>query len=516
MKKIFSYLMKHKLWVVIGVIVVIIILIISFSGNDGIGGDTFAIEKGEVVSEVSVTGTVKPAQSVDLAFEKSGRISSILVDVGDNVLRGQLLAKLDNSDLVAQVMQSKASLSSEELKLKTLLDGARPEEIKNKELALDSAKEKLEGYYIDAINVVEDAFAKTNDAAKNKTDKMFDNDDSVSPQLTYSTADSQAKSDAQSNRLRSKIVLEEWTAEINNVKENYSENAVMLLLNNSKNRMNVVLTLLANIQDTLTSSIDLSQANADTYKTSISTARTNVITSMTNVDNQIQLINEQSISVNSAQNDLDLLKAGTREEDIDSQRAKVDYAEGQVLYSQAQLGKTLIYAPFSGIITKIPAEENNVVSANEPIVSVIGEGNYQIEANITESDIGKIRVGETAKITLDAYSNDVVFDAEVVKIDIGATIIEGVATYKTTLEFTNEDERILPGLTANVDILNASKEGILYVPTRNIITKDGKKFVKLINGDNIKEVEIEVGLRGSDGRTEVLKGLKEGDIIITE
>jgi multidrug efflux pump subunit AcrA (membrane-fusion protein) len=92
-----------------------------------------------------------------------------------------------------------------------------------------------------------------------------------------------------------------------------------------------------------------------------------------------------------------------------------------------------------------------------------------------------------------------------------------VASYKTILKFNKEDSRIMPGMTANIDILSNKKENVIYVPSRAIITKNGKKFVKLVINDKnqTKEINIAVGIRGSDGRTEVISGLKVGDKIIS-
>ncbi|MBI3638621.1 efflux RND transporter periplasmic adaptor subunit, partial [Candidatus Wolfebacteria bacterium] len=131
----------------------------------------------------------------------------------------------------------------------------------------------------------------------------------------------------------------------------------------------------------------------------------------------------------------------------------------------------------------------------------------------------KIKIGDTSEITLDAYGPDTLFKAKVVQVDLQATVVEGVATYKTTIQFLNEDKRILAGLTANVNILSDKKKNVLYALTRSIISDDGKKFVEISKDKkkNIKEkIEIKIGLKGSDGRTEIISGLKEGDVVISK
>ena len=117
-------------------------------------------------------------------------------------------------------------------------------------------------------------------------------------------------------------------------------------------------------------------------------------------------------------------------------------------------------------------------------------------------------------------------------------MIEGVPTYETKIQFdANGDERIKTGLTANLEITNAIKDNVLNIPSRSIYEKDGQKFVKVVvqNDDNIAtarfanlsetvenkktiiyEVPIIVGLKGSDGKTEIISGIEEGDKILIQ
>jgi len=70
-------------------------------------------------------------------------------------------------------------------------------------------------------------------------------------------------------------------------------------------------------------------------------------------------------------------------------------------------------------------------------------------------------------------------------------------------------------MTANVIVVTESKENVLTIPQRAIFEKDGKKFVRIVEGDNLKEIEIQVGLKGVQGEVEIISGLKEGDKVVT-
>src|SRR3990167_1283665 len=106
--------------------------------------DFAIVKRGDIVQDVSVTGRVKPAQKVDLAFEKSGKISRVYAAIGSLIKTGQLLAILENNDLYAQLAQAEANLEAEKARLAELKNGARPEEIKIAETKVSNSEKNLE------------------------------------------------------------------------------------------------------------------------------------------------------------------------------------------------------------------------------------------------------------------------------------------------------------------------------------------------------------------------------------
>jgi HlyD family secretion protein len=151
------------------------------------------------------------------------------------------------------------------------------------------------------------------------------------------------------------------------------------------------------------------------------------------------------------------------------------------------------------------------------VISIISQGDYQIESFIPEADISKIKIRNKASTTLDAYGSNVVFDTAIIKIDPAATVIDGVPTYKVTLRFMDQDSRIKSGMTANLDILTNQKDNVLLLPNRVLITEDDGKYVSILNPDGSGKIllkKIVVGLRGSDGNTEIISGLNEGDKVL--
>lgn len=177
-------------------IITIVIIIAGWyfisAGNKKSSYNTTIAKQGTVIQEVSVTGRVKPTESVDLAFEKTGKVAHIYVDVSDKIKAGQTLVTLVNDDIYAQLLQAQAGVQNAQATLDELKKGTRPEDIKIAQSELDKTKQDLNNYYSGALNVLNDSYIKADDAVRKQTDVIFSNDESNNPQLTFTSSDSQA------------------------------------------------------------------------------------------------------------------------------------------------------------------------------------------------------------------------------------------------------------------------------------------------------------------------------------
>lgn len=541
---------------------VIIILIIVIAG--AIGGYFYYAKKpaskyeftevarGAVTQTVSVTGNVQPAQKVDLAFEKSGKIIKAPVRVGDKVKAGQTLAAIENSDVAAQLLQAKAGVQAQQANLDALKKGTRPEELQiaetsvanyqnalvdaqtNLAAAKNSADTNLRSVYNGALTAASKSITVGTNSLLVLTDIQF------AHYLGYD-ADSTKLATAKGSAVLSLLGASGYDRASKDAINVLSGGAKSSVLNAQSNSSNAAIdTALADtiaalqkIKDAL-DTVVISTSLTSTELTNLNTEKSNINTELIAIAAKQQAIdvqkatNKSSIdtaesAVTTAQNNLDnakanlaLKRAGSTPEQIAAQEAQLRQAQANLQNIQAQYEKTMIQAPITGVITLQNAKIGEMATANKTIISIISDAKFEIEANVPEADIAKVKVGNNADVTLDAYGNDVHFQASVISIDPAETIIEGVATYKTKFQFANEDERIKSGMTANIDILTDKRENVLTIPQRAVITKNDEKFVLLDTGKSEPEnVKIETGLKGSDGMIEVLSGLKEGDKIVS-
>lgn len=506
---------NKKLWAVVAGIAVIFTIWLLSSSGDQSKIETTAVKRIDLSDSISVTGRIKPSEQVSLAFEKSGRISYIYARIGDKVDMGFRLASLENADLLAKVDEAEANLRAVKAKLDELRRGTRSEElaiqeakVKNAESALLDAKRSL-------VNSLQDSLTKSDDAVRNKTDQFFSNPRTPSPLLNFPSIDSRTKLSIESSRAALEPIFAGWRSD-------YVSLAIDSDLGDaifkSKQRLNVVKSYLddvAGLVNTLTTSSALSQTLIDSYKADVSSARTNVNTATSNVLTSEEKLSTANSNLFLTNEELLLKKAGATIEAIAAQEAVVSQAEAGVRSARAELSKTILRSPISGVVTKQDARVGEIVSMNTPLISVISVGRYEIEAQIPEADIARVTSGALAKVTLDAYGSDLIFDAQVISIDPAEIIIDGVATYKATLQFVNEDARIKSGMTANVDISGVEKKNVLAVPQRAVFSSGGDKFVQIVSSGLVEDIDVLVGLR-AEGYIEILSGLKEGDEVVIQ
>lgn len=496
--------------IVLGVIVVIIITVaflIRGANGDG-NSEKITVERDSIAEIVRITGKIVPAQDAELGFEVSGTVEQVNLDVGDSVQRGQVIATLDTDQLYAELTSAQAQLAADQASLEDIQNGTRPEEIAVSEARLASAEANLIDAQLQLKDKISDSYTKADDAISNKVDQFFDNPSS-DPQLTFVMSDFNLEKDIESRRSN----LNSTLASLLTYSSSVDHETALITSSDVKANLNIVIAFLNKVAvavNSLSPYSGLTQATIDSYKADVLTARTNLNTALTGILTAEEKVRSSQSSVNVAQQDLNLLNAGSTAEQIRIAEANVQKSEAAVLKSQVQINKSRIISPINGIIAKQDAKVGQTTSVNQHLVTVISGMDLQIEAQIPEVDIGRVRLGNDVRITIDAFG-DQEFMGNVSYIDPAETVIDGVVNFKSNILITDVPENLRSGLTANLFIETNSKEDALVIPQFAILEKDEGTFVvKDVNGERV-ETEVTLGLRGSGGVIEVLSGVSEGD-----
>jgi len=218
---------------------------------------------------------------------------------------------------------------------------------------------------------------------------------------------------------------------------------------------------------------------------------------------------------------------------LSASNAQVEQARAALTYSQTNLIYTKIVSPVNGIVISRNVDVGQTVAASfqTPTLFNIAQDltKMQIDTNVDEADIGKIKVDQPVEFTVDAYS-DTTFMGKVSEVRNAPTTIQNVVTYNVVVKVENPELKLKPGMTANVSIILSDKKGVLRIPNAALRFKPAEKEAESRKEaspqkgpgvwvlENRKPKRISVALGISDGNyTEILTGdVKEGDEIIVE
>ncbi len=220
----------------------------------------------------------------------------------------------------------------------------------------------------------------------------------------------------------------------------------------------------------------------------IKSARNLLNSAKINGDSQITQAQAKAVSAQEswglAQKQLNKIKAKARQEDIDLASAQVSQASASLDLIKKQEADSQITAPIDGQISKINYEVGEQV-ATKAALAMLTDNNFEVEVDISETDIFKVHLNDKASLTFDAFGESRAFNGQVYFIEPASTVIQDVIYYKIKIKLTDALDKladIKPGMTANVTITTNKKDNVWLAPTRAIIDKNGSgKFIRLLS-----------------------------------
>lgn len=225
-------------------------------------------------------------------------------------------------------------------------------------------------------------------------------------------------------------------------------------------------------------------------------------------------LNEARVAVRVAEaNELLARKtAGLKSEAILVKKLTSQQAREAVAGLVAQIREGVLTAPIDGQVVQFDARVGETVSIGRIVARISKPNDFIIEARVPESDIVKVKSGMHSIVTFDAFKTTEKFNAEVVSIDTGATVLQGVVSYMVKLRLNDTDNRLKEGMTTNIDVETAKRENVLTVAFRALFKESGITYAEVKRGENnFEKVVVTTGLEGDEGVIEILSGLKEGD-----
>jgi HlyD family secretion protein len=413
---------------------------------------TATVTRGSITQSVSSSGSVRSMQSAQVDWQTSGQVSKVEVQVGQQVQAGQELEVLDPTSVSPSVLNGQ----------QTLVD----------------AENNLQSLQASTLTTTQAEQALANAQASYKTAQ-----DALSALQVQTNAGTTAIKQDQADLLLKQLQLQKME----------SKYGTLTRLNpTNKSKANKVLQL-ATAQtavDNAQKALDWAQGNPSTNDIAVAQANLAVAQSQ----------------LNDAQRQYDQVKNGITSDTLAAAQAAVDAAK-------ATVNEIRLTAPISGTVTSVGNLPGDLVSAGTAGIQIDNLSSQFVDVVVSEIDINKIQVGQAVQLSFDAIPNKT-YNGKVTTVGTVGTSSQGVVNFPVTVQLTDADAQVKPGMSAAVSIDVAKDNNVLLVPNQAVRSLGTQHTVTVLYQGQQIPVQVTVGI-SNDTTTEITGGqLKEGDTIV--
>jgi HlyD family secretion protein len=518
-----------------------------------------SVKKDTIIVSVSGSGQISSEDQIDLKPKVSGEVAAVYVEKGEEVKRGKLIAKLDETDYRKAVRDAETSLETVKLELEKLLEPPDELTILQAENSLaqakeskEKAKDNLEKAYEDGFNTVANVFLDLPtimagldnilfsyainkvqwnidyyaDAVRQYDSKVdFFRDSAYNDYQTARKLYDQNFSDYKlTSRYSDKPVIE------NLVYQTYeTTKAIAEAIKSANNLIQFYKDKLTERDLNYVPFADTSLSNLNIYTGKINTYLLNLLSNKRTIEDSKESILDAERSIEEREKYLAKLKKGPDELDIRTKKIAIQQKEDALATAKKNLDNCYIYAPLDGIVSDVKVKRGDSVSTGTALISIITKQKIA-EISLNEVDAAKVKLGQKATLSFDALP-ELTVTGKVIEIDPTGTISQGVVSYGVKIALDTDDERIKPGMSVTVEIITDVKTDVLVLPNSAVKSQAGIYYVELVKIPEEKREEflnsrvgvilenqpqkqnIEIGV-SNDNLTEIVSGLKEGDIVV--
>ncbi|MGE5222105.1 MAG: efflux RND transporter periplasmic adaptor subunit [Omnitrophica WOR_2 bacterium] len=501
--------MKRTLIIIGAVLILLVIGFFAYSTyqrgqaarSAGAGIQTAVVNRGSLIAQVGASGTVRSNQSAMLNWQASGTVGEVMVRVGQQVSKGEELASLATSSLpqsiiMAQVDQVNAQKALDDLMQSQSAAAQARQAVDKAQQALDDYTQNFALQQAQALDALVKAQQAYTDTVQARTNLNF------------------LASSPKANDARTK--LEQADGLVNQLQQIYNSLPGDPQTNPEKARALYNLRV-ARVQR------DAAQRNYDLYGSAPSNvelqkADTNVLLAEAKMADARSVWDHVKDGPNpvdqalleaqlaDAKRAYDRIKDGPNPDDIAA-------AKSRLAASQAALEMAHITAPFGGVITIVNAKPGDQVGPSVPAFRLDDLSHLLVDVDVSEVDINQVQPGQSAVLTFDSILGKE-YHGKVTEVASVGQTDQGVVNFTVTVELTDADAQVKPGMTAAVSVVVTELKDVLLVPNRAVRAQDGKRVVYVARNNTYELVEVILG-NSNDTDSAVTGGsLKQGDTIV--
>lgn len=457
---------------------------------------TAQVSLGDLVITASGSGTLIPASETAVGFRSGGVLADVLVEVGDQVKAGQILARLEDTEALEQVAQAEIEVRQAELDLAELAEEADPAEVAAAEASLSSAKAELTS--LTAPPGDQDLLAAREDL-KSAQEALADLLDGPDPdEVEIVKADLTV---AEMNLRTAQTAYDQvaWRADIGTRQE--------------------ATDLWQATTDYERAKAEYAEALEGATDDEIADARAQVALAQAQLDALLEEPDPDELAaaeakVTQAQADLDNLLAGASTKDKELAELNLAQARLGLESAQRELENTVLVAPVPGTITAIEAQAGETVGTTA-IFTVADLEEPQVQFWVEEADLSSIAPGNPVNIVFEALP-DYTFAGEIVSVDPTLVEVDGTPAVQSyaSVDLTSHPITLLSGMNTEVEVVAGEARNAVLVPLQALRELGPEQYaVFVVQPDGELEMRvIEVGLKDFVN-AEILSGLEPGEMV---
>lgn len=480
------------------------------------------VTEGDMEIKVVETGQIDAVKAVEVKSRVSGRVAQLLVEEGDVVEKGQLIAVIDPQETELRVEQDRAQLRGAQSAIERL-----DVEIVQRESLLRSA-----------LKQAEERLAQAKDQLQAQPTLTKVGIRSAEASLTSATKERErlVSSSHPTQRTSTEANLREARANLANAEAEHTRQKELLALGytagrnveNSQLQLELAKARLATAEENLRRLDDQHRVELERADAAIAQAKAELDRSKTNQFQDDVRQRDYQIALS----DLDRAKAQLRDIEVlkKSRNQSVASADqiGSVLGdSLRQLGETEIRAPIAGVVTRKLVQEGELVaslssfSSGTPIIRLEDRTAMMVKLNVNEIDVAKLTLGMPARVSVDAFADQEVAGTvrKIAPATLATTAAAGqaaVVKFEVEVWLDPNNLNLKSGMSAKCTMITDKRAKTLQVPAEYVSKDADGSFVLLKPAkptDEPKKVRVRTGLT-SGARVELVEGVKLGDKLV--
>lgn len=468
---------KGKKWKKVLIIVLVVAVIIGFfacsaGGKEKTAGYNEVIaETRDITTYLEFTGNIEAVDVVNVYPETSGKILEVLVEEGDDVKAGDVIAILDSGDVEYNIKMKEAALALSKL--------TNEYNIKDTQNSLDHMNEQIDNGLHSSLNSAQKALLNAQQSYMDAAEAYNE------AQVNYEKDDTSAIASA-------KQQVRTAQASYNNAYSQWEDHMM------TDEMLTTYSASLTNANESLKRAReDAKKAIEDAYE-ALEKAEVNLSDAEKDFETAALAVSQ---SLETSQNALEKTQA----------LSTTETSEMELEHLRESLEDYTIYATLDGCVTKLNAKVGEYTANAAAAAEITSFDTMQVSVKIDEYDIAQVQEGDPVEIYVNAL--DRYYEGKIASISRVATIQNDISYLEAVVEF-DADEAIRSGLSAEVKLIKADEKGVIALPVSAIeYNADNTAYVRVMDAEgNMQQKSVSLGV--SDGTwVQILEGIASGDIV---